>query len=69
MEQLPVCVDEFRVAVQDSLVLAETVTDPVGPAPGPAAVTLIVTVCCGNEGLGVLEVILTVLFAFAAFVF
>jgi hypothetical protein len=69
MEQLPVCVEELRVAVQDSFVLAETVTEPVGPAPGPAAVTLMITACWGDEGLGVLEVILTLLLALIAFVF
>lgn len=69
IEQLPVCVEELRVAVQDSLVLAETVTEPVGPEPGPAAVTLIVTACCGDDGLGVLDVMLTVLLALVAFVF
>lgn len=68
IEQLPVCEEELRVAVQVSLVLAETVTEPVGPAPGPAAVTLIVTACWGDDGLGVLEVMLTVLLAFVALV-
>ena len=68
IEHLPVCEEELRVAVQDSRVLAVTVTEPVGPEPGPAAVTLIVTACCADEGLGVLEVMLTVLLALVAFV-
>ena len=69
MEQLPVWVEESRVAVQDSFVLAATVTEPVGPAPGPAAVMLMITACWGDEGLGVLEVMRTLLLALIAFVF
>ena len=44
IEHDPVC-DEFSVALQDSLVLAVTVTEPVGPAPGPVVVKLMVTAC------------------------
>jgi hypothetical protein len=55
--------------VQDSLVVAVTVTEPVGPTPIPVAVKLIVTACFRVAGLGVLEVILMVLVALAAVVF
>jgi hypothetical protein len=67
IEQLPVWV-ELSVPVQDSLVLAVMVTEPVGPAPPPATVKLIVTDCCRVEGFGVFEVILVVLAALVAFV-
>lgn len=48
--------------------LAVTRTEPVGPAPVPAAVNLIVTACLRVEGLGVFEVIVTVLTALVAVV-
>jgi len=54
--------------VQDSFVLAVTLTEPVGPAPVPAAVKLIVTACWGVEGLGVFEVIVMLLAALTAVV-
>ena len=59
---------EVRVPVQDSLVLAVPLTEPVGPAPVPAAVNLIVTACLRVEGLGVFEVIVMVLGALTAVV-
>jgi len=62
IEQLPVCA-AVSVAVQDSRVLAVTVTEPVGPTPGPATVKLIVTACCRADGLGLFEVIVVVLAA------
>ena len=54
--------------VQDSPVLAVTLTEPVGPAPVPAAVKLIVTACWRVEGLGVFEAIVMVLVALTAVV-
>lgn len=67
IEQLPVCA-ELSVPVQDSLVLAVMVTEPVGPAAAPATVKLIVTDSCKVEGLGVFDVIVVVLAALVAFV-
>jgi hypothetical protein len=67
IEQLPVWA-ELSVPVQDSLVLAVTVTEPVGPAPVPATVKPMVTACRRVEGLGVLEVIVTVLATLVALV-
>lgn len=46
--------------------LAFTLTEPVGPAPTPAAVKLMLTACLSVEGLGVFEVIATVLVALTA---
>jgi hypothetical protein len=50
--QLPLC-EILSVPVQDSLVLADMVTEPVGPAPVPETVKLIVTPWPGVEGFGV----------------
>jgi hypothetical protein len=65
IEQLPVFA-EVRVPLQDCPVLAFTVTEPVGPAPVPAAVKVMLTACLRVEGLGVFVVIVTVLAALAA---
>jgi len=65
IEQLPLF-DPFRVPVQDSLLLAVTVTEPVGPAPGPEAEKLMVTACFNVEGLGEREVMETELLALVA---
>ena len=54
--------------MQDSPVLAVTVTAPVGPALPPATVKPMVTACWRVEGLGVLEVIVVMLAAFTAVV-
>ena len=67
IEQVPVCAG-VRFPVQDSFVAAVTLTEPVGPAPVPAAVKLMVTACWRVEGLGVFEVIVMVLAAMAAVV-
>lgn len=64
IEQLPAW--EESVPVQDSPVLAVTVTDPVGPAPVPAAEKLTVTACWRLEGFGVCEAIVVVLVALTA---
>ncbi len=48
--------------------LAVTLTEPVGPAPVPAAEKLIATACWRVEGLGVFEVIVMVLAALTAVV-
>src|SRR5579871_199269 len=60
---------EERALVQLSLVLAVTVTDPVGPTPVPVALKLNVTGCCRVDGLGELPVIEIVLVALVAVVF
>ena len=67
IEHVPVWA-EFSVPVQDSLVLAVTITEPVGPAPAPATLKPMVTACRRVEGLGVLEVIVTVLEVLSAVV-
>ena len=67
IEHDPLCAD-VSVALHDSLVLALTVTEPVGPAPVPAAEKLTVTACCRVEGFGVFELMVTVLVALAAVV-
>jgi hypothetical protein len=59
IEQLPAPDD--RVPVQDSPVLAFTVTDPVGPAPVPLTEKLMATACWREEGLGESEVMAAVL--------
>jgi hypothetical protein len=66
-EQLPVC-EEVSVPVQDSPVLAVTLTGPVGPAPIPAARKLIFTACCTVEELGIFEVIVMLLATLTAVV-
>jgi hypothetical protein len=65
IEQLPLPAP-FIVPVQDSFVLAVTVTEPVGPAPIPEAVKLIKTGCCNVDGLGEREVMETELAALVA---
>ena len=67
IEQLPVWA-ELSVPVQDSLVLAVTVTEPLGPAPVPATVKPTVTACWRVEGLAVFEVIVVVLATLVALV-
>jgi hypothetical protein len=67
IEQLPVWA-ELSAPVQDSLVLAVTVTEPVGPAPVPGTMKPMVTACRRVEGLGVLEVIVVELATLVAFV-
>ena len=52
--------------MQVSLVLAVTVTEPVGPTPPPETEKLMVTACCKPEGFGVFDVMLVVLAAFVA---
>jgi hypothetical protein len=49
-------------------VLAFTVTEPVGPAPVPVAANVMLIAWLRVEGLGVFEVIATVLAALAAVV-
>ena len=53
----------MSVPEQDSRVLAVTVTEPVGPLPGPVTVKLMVTGCCALEGFGLVEVIVVELAA------
>ena len=64
-EQLPI--PAAKVPVQLSPVEAVTVTEPVG-VPLPCTVNPTVTACPGEDGFGVLEVIVVVLAVLAAVV-
>jgi hypothetical protein len=66
IEQLPT--PDESVPVQDSPVLALTLTEPVGPVPTPATEKLMTTAWLRFDGFGVFDTIAVVLVALVAVV-